>query len=118
MSCACAYVTEEHDETSTIWRERELKRGTRKDHRCEECGDLIPKGSRHGICIVDSLFDGRWDRMYRCASCSTYAEYVSMAAELCPLWGHLWDFVTDNGLYLEGLPTLQQWRERDKESAP
>lgn len=129
MSCPCAYEPEDCDEASTIWRERPLERRTRKNHRCEECGDQIPKGSLHGICVVDSLYDGLWDRMYRCASCSTYAEYISAAAKLCPPWGHLSDFVTDNDLgwetedeagneIWEGLPKLWQWRERDKESIP
>lgn len=120
MSCSCAYETETCDETATLWVETNVRK-TRKEHRCFECGDLIPIGSR--CCKASCLFDGSWDVMYRCVSCAIYAEYISMAAKMCPLWGHLRDFVSDNDLNWDRhdgleLPSLADWRARDAEHRP
>jgi hypothetical protein len=124
MSCSCAYEVEgDCDEIATVWEESRIQ-ATKKEHRCYECCDVIPQGSR--CCKAVGLYDGRWLTMYRCLSCATYCEYVSLAAELCPLWGHLHDFVEDNDLgYGDeddlgneiwiGLPTLRQWRRKERE---
>lgn len=111
MSCSCAYAHEDCDDTATIWRESRVQR-SRKEHHCYECGDPIPPGSR--CCKAVSLCDGMWWTACRCVSCATYAEYISMEAKLCPLWGHLHDFVYDNEL---NLPTLTEWREREGRAA-
>ena len=109
--CSCAYESECNDcEPAAVWEETRIAK-TRIPHRCYECHDEIPAGSR--CCKVAALRDGRWWTGYRCISCSTYAEYISMAAKLCPLWGHLSGFVEDNELQHEGLPTLREWRLKD-----
>jgi len=121
MSCSCSYSYENHDEDSdiVIWQESRVLR-TRKEHRCYECSDVIPAGSR--CCKATCLYEGSWWTAYRCVSCATYAEYISMETETCPLWGHLHDFVTDNEFnYLrpegEELPTLFEWRERERRAS-
>lgn len=112
MSCSCAGPYEDSDDEATVWRETRVTK-TRKAHRCYECGDTILAGSR--CCKAEFLYDGQWGAMYRCISCSTYVEYVSMAAKLCPLWGHAREFVSDNDLHFDfpGILTLRGWRDRD-----
>lgn len=116
MTCSCTNY-EECDNVATIWRVESIT-STRKEHHCFECGDLVPIGSR--CCKVVSLHDGSWSTAYRCISCATYSEYISLETGICPLWGHLYDFVEDNGFNwgrddgLE-LPTLSEWRERDRQ---
>ena len=115
MSCSCRFGYEGcYDGPSIdLWREGRVLR-TRKEHRCCECSETIPRGSR--ACYVTSLQEGSWWTSYRCVSCSIYSEMISEMAELCPLWGHLGDFVTDNDLHLDGLPTLREWQSQTREA--
>lgn len=110
MSCGFAY--EDCDDHADIWRERTVAR-TRKERRCDECGDLIPVGTR--CTSADALADGRWFGWSRCQSCTVYAEYAAMALRLCPLWGGLGEFVERNSDAGSEVLTLSEWREADRE---
>ncbi len=93
MTCSCSLNYEDCDDTATIWQVTQII-STRKPHYCYECGDLISVRSR--CCKAVSLYNGSWWTAYRCISCSTYAEYISLETGVCPLWGHLHEFVSDN----------------------
>lgn len=94
MTCSCQVAYEYCDEVSEVWKEGH--RTTRKVHRCYECHAEIPAGT--SVCVATSLYDGSWSTWYRCPTCSVYAEYLSMAVNECPLWGHLTGYVDDCGI--------------------
>lgn len=94
--CGCAvYGYKDADEYCILWREGTVS-ATRTEHRCVECDEVIPAGSR--CCYAASLYDGKWGTMYRCLSCATLAEYVAETKKACPLWGHLGDSAFEAGV--------------------
>lgn len=85
-SCGCALRYEECDEQAAVWSEARVG-ATRTEHKCCECGDPIPSGSR--CCRASGLYEGKWSTWYRCVTCATLAEYVAAENKECPLWGCL-----------------------------
>lgn len=62
-SCSCDVCGEDFVEDFHRWGIT-----TRKDHKCVECGDVIPKRSK-AVCET-YLFEERRSRTYTCTTCS------------------------------------------------
>jgi len=93
MSCVCSYGYDEGDYDCTFWRERSIGK-TRKEHKCYECGDTIPVGSR--CCTAFSITSEHGSTMYRCLTCAVLAELIAELNKSCPLWGGLRETCEDN----------------------
>lgn len=106
MSCHCSYGYEE-GEPCDVWREGQVQR-SRKPHRCCECGDVIPAGSRY--CYAFSVYDGMPNTFRRCASCATLAELYAELNKSCPLWGGL----SEACEYSEPPIDWREWRQKAK----
>mgnify|MGYP000084118037 FL=1 len=77
---------------------------TRKQHRCEECGAVIPKGDLAEN--VTGLCDGSWFSGYFCGACEKtrhtiheheIAEGCHWAESWCPV-GELEDYCRESGI--------------------
>lgn len=100
MNCGCngTYDLDACDGPADVWNEGRIN-ATRKEHRCGECGEMIPSGTR--CCYASWLYDGRWTTVRRCLKCSFVAEAISTITGTCPLWGGLMDYVGNNGFNVE-----------------
>lgn len=94
MTCGCSGRYEDVGEYATVWREGRINR-TKKEHRCCECGVIIPAGER--CCFASSLYDGRWETQRRCLKCSFLAEAIATTTGVCPLWGGLHEYASNSG---------------------
>jgi hypothetical protein len=86
-TCGCHLGYEDCD-SALLWSEGRVT-ATKKPHKCYECHDEIPAGSR---CCKASWMQARgerWTTAYRCATCAALAEYVALTNGACPLWGGL-----------------------------
>ena len=66
-------------------------RTARKEHECEECGELIAKGTKYQN--ETTLYDGRWSTHKICLSCVEIRDHFQ-----CDGWlyGHLWSDLEEN----------------------
>lgn len=108
----CGMPYEDCDDCSTLWKEKRVK--VRVAHVCEECRVAIPVGEECGK--ADSLYDGSWDTLYRCASCLILAELAATLTGECALWGGLSEYIANFEDYtgedvLSDLPTPVQHRK-------
>lgn len=79
----------ETDEISTLW--RDTYPFARKDHRCEECGETIARGTKHQL--VKQLFDGSWSSTRTCMSCVEIADHFTCGSRIT---GQLWADLEEN----------------------
>ncbi len=63
-----------------------------KDHRCSECGEVIPKGTTYEH--VKGLWDGSWSTYKTCLSCVEIRNHF--ACESGWLFGELWSQLEEN----------------------
>lgn len=97
-------------EYCTLWREKKVT--ARKEHRCIECNATIKPGEEYGR--ADTLYDGQWDSMARCAACLVLAELAATFAKECAQWGVLDEQIGELNCYAhrdKPLPTPHENRE-------
>lgn len=96
-TCGCNYGYDgDYDlDPADIWEEGRVQK-SRKPHRCSECGDPIPPGSRY--CYARMLAEGEWTSFARCLTCAALAELYATTTKTCPVWGWLKDSVEDAGI--------------------
>ena len=82
MTCPYPY---ENGEPADLWREKRIM--ARKPHRCCECPRVIAAGDRCETAAM--LYEGRWERLYRCLDCAAFAQAIADENRECPLWGGL-----------------------------
>jgi hypothetical protein len=63
-----------------------------KDHRCTECRETIPKGSKYER--VKGLWDGSWSTFKTCLSCVEIRDHF--ACENGWLFGEVWSQIEEN----------------------
>lgn len=110
MTCGCSGdLWCEDGEEAAFYRETPIK-ATRKEHRCCECGDVIPKESR--CCSFSYSYDGFAATEYRCLVCAALVEYIATQHRVCiNVLGHLRDACQELNVDWEG------WRSAGKRSA-
>ena len=74
-NCCCIDYLEPAD----VWNQRVIR--SRKEHKCEECGDAIAKGKIYER--TSMLFEGRWSTHITCARCANIRdEYFTCGCEM------------------------------------
>jgi hypothetical protein len=63
------------DGSSDVWNESIPR--ARKEHRCDECGRVIPRGDRYTR--ARSLYDGGWSTWICCARCHFVRALIEQA---------------------------------------
>jgi|GEM_PF-2375266 hypothetical protein len=81
--CECEY---DGDAQPTLW--RETVRSARKNHRCDDCGGLIPSGQKYKR--IDYKWEGEFDSCKVCIGCQEIRKVFS-----CPAVGDLKRAVLD-----------------------
>lgn len=80
------------DGYAVCWNQVDVR--TRKDHKCVECRDLIPKGT---VCErVSGHFDGAWFADHTCAACADIRSMYS-CGETPPAIGEMWEAWREGG---------------------
>lgn len=104
----CGMPYPDGGDESTIWREKRVK--TRKAHNCYDCNVEIPIGEAAGC--AESLYDGSWSSLYRCASCLMLAEMAATLAGVCAWWGGLDEAISElRSCGHDDLPTPREYRK-------
>lgn len=62
----------DYDGNCEVYHQKVVK--GRKDHRCEECNQVMPKGTLH--IFVKSLYDAHWSEYRCCARCHFIREII------------------------------------------
>ena len=74
MDCSCECYD---GEAPSVFKQRIVT--ARKPHKCCECKDVIPKGTKYER--ITGLWDGKWDEFKMCIGCSRIREHICPCAE-------------------------------------
>lgn len=110
---------EEGDETAQVYNQKTVV--GRKDHKCSECKETIPKGTAHDH--VKMLFDDSWSEFRVCESCREIGDHF--ACNNGRVIGELWSDLEQNffpdmtagGPCLNGLTPQNKARMFEKRTA-
>lgn len=93
MDCACA-VSHDYESEDTYWGVREINRAA-KDHKCYECGGVIPKGSPYFIHII--FGNGTANNYKYCKDCQSMVwQFFSNGWWFGQVWENLAEYLADN----------------------
>ena len=79
----------EADDTPTVYNTTHPRAA--KEHRCEECGESIPKGAKYEL--YKSLFDSSWQTTRTCMSCAEIRDHFACGPYII---GQLWEDLEEN----------------------
>lgn len=102
MTCSCGAILDDYfDGYADVYEETVVGK-TRTEHKCCECRQPIPAGTR-SVCRSSCLYEGEWTTLYRCGDCSLLVASFAMQVGGCPPWGMLQEAADDHGVSLEAL---------------
>ena len=68
----------------------------RKEHKCVECKETIPKGAAYRIC--SGLWGGTWRNYKQCSGCvRAHSIAYRLLDCFCPMFGDLWWEIREQG---------------------
>ena len=90
METTCCALSADHGDHASVFNERTVT--ARKDHRCSECGDVIPKGTKHEH--VTGCWEGRWERFRTCLLCVEIRDHFSCGEGW--IYGEVWSQLAES----------------------
>lgn len=90
MSITCCPLSNEDGTAAAVFSKSTVK--ATKNHRCLECGETIPKGSKYER--VKGVWDGSWSTFKTCLSCVEIREHF--ACETGWVYGEVWQQLEEN----------------------
>lgn len=90
MSTTCCPLENDQDDRAKVFTESVIV--GRKDHKCYECHEVIPKGTKHES--VRGLWDGGWSNFRTCLACVEIRNHFGCDGGW--IYGQLWGDLEDN----------------------
>lgn len=93
--CGVCYFSSEADGVCEVWNVRHIKK-SRKEHRCIECGEIIPAGSSYES--VFSVYEGEAETSATCEICREVRDAYRCDGDSWVI-GTLWDDIAQSDFW-------------------